>query len=78
MKIGIFIVALLMFQGCINKCGVSSRFYSKCKEYYDSNGVYHKECKNDIYDGCNNTPNDYKIGGSESMIGNLKNDNQNK
>ena len=33
--------------GCVNKHGVSMKYYSECKEYYDLQGFYHKECGED-------------------------------
>ena len=39
----------ILFSGCINKHGVSAKYYSDCKEYYDLQGYYHKKCgKDDI------------------------------
>ncbi len=41
--------ALFLFSGCFNKHGISLQYYSDCKEYYDLQGYYHKECgKDDI------------------------------
>ena len=43
------ISALFIFWGCVNKHGVSLKYYSDCEEYYDVQGYYHKECgKDDI------------------------------
>lgn len=39
-----FILLLLSFSGCVNKHGISAKYYSDCKEYYDLQGYYHKEC----------------------------------
>lgn len=36
-----------MFSACANKHGVSLKYYSDCKEYYDLQGYYHKECGDD-------------------------------
>ncbi len=36
-----------MLGGCINKHGISLKYYSDCKEYYDLQGYYHKECGED-------------------------------
>ncbi|WP_193110491.1 hypothetical protein [Sulfurimonas paralvinellae] len=33
--------------GCVNKHGISAKYYSDCKEYYDLQGYYHKECGDD-------------------------------
>jgi len=37
----------ILFSGCMNKHGVSAKYYSECKEYYDYQGYYHKECGED-------------------------------
>jgi hypothetical protein len=37
----------IIFSGCVNKHGVSAKYYSECKEYYDYQGYYHKECGED-------------------------------
>jgi len=51
MKKIIFYLSLLaflfVFSGCVNKHGVSLKYYSDCKEYYDLQGYYHKECGDD-------------------------------
>jgi hypothetical protein len=36
-----------LFSGCVNKHGVSAKYYSDCKEYYDYQGYYHNECGED-------------------------------
>ena len=41
------LVTTLFFSGCVNKHGVSLKYYSDCKEYYDLQGYYHKECGED-------------------------------
>lgn len=39
----------VFLSGCVNKHGISAKYYSDCKEYYDLQGYYHKECgKDDI------------------------------
>jgi hypothetical protein len=46
---------LIFGSGCVyvNECGATTSYYSGCKEYYDSMGIYHKECpKNNIYNKC--------------------------
>jgi len=43
-KIYLLILFTILFNGCINKHGVSAKVYSDCKEYYDLQGYYHKEC----------------------------------
>jgi hypothetical protein len=43
-----------LLSGCVNKHGISVKYYSDCKEYYDFQGYYHKECgKDDVitYEG---------------------------
>ena len=37
----------LSFNACVNKHGISVKYYSDCKEYYDLQGYYHKECGED-------------------------------
>ncbi len=40
---------LVFLTGCVNKHGISAKYYSDCQEYYDLQGYYHKECgKDDI------------------------------
>ena len=46
-KITTLILIALIFSGCINKHGISAKYYSECKEYYDLQGYYHKECGDD-------------------------------
>lgn len=38
---------LFFFSACVNKHGISAKYYSDCKEYYDMQGYYHKECGED-------------------------------
>ena len=45
----IFLV-LLTFSGCVNKRGISAKYYNDCREYYDLQGYYHKECDENIID----------------------------
>jgi len=48
-KISLLIMISILFSGCVNKHGISAKYYSDCKEYYDLQGYYHKECgKDDI------------------------------
>lgn len=42
-----FILAVFIFSGCMNKHGISLKYYSDCEEYYDVQGYYHKECGKD-------------------------------
>lgn len=47
-KLTLFLTLItLLFSGCVNKHGVSAKYYSECKEYYDYQGYYHKECGQD-------------------------------
>jgi len=51
MKKTIFLLSLVSItfftSGCVNKHGISAKYYSDCKEYYDLQGYYHKECGDD-------------------------------
>ena len=49
MKTTLFFMALLgiLLSGCVNKHGISAKYYSDCNEYYDLQGYYHKECGED-------------------------------
>jgi len=44
----LLIVTTLFFSACVNKHGVSAKYYSDCKEYYDVQGYYHKDCNGDV------------------------------
>jgi predicted GNAT superfamily acetyltransferase len=46
LKIVIFSLTIyaLLLSGCVNRRGVSAKYYNDCHEYYDSKGYYHKEC----------------------------------
>jgi len=45
----LLIITALFFTACMNKHGVSAKYYSDCDEYYDLQGYYHQECgKDDI------------------------------
>ena len=47
-KIAILLMfATIIFTGCVNKHGLSAKYYSDCKEYYDLQGYYHNECGKD-------------------------------
>jgi len=46
-KIYFLILLSLLLSGCMNKHGISAKYYSDCKEYYDLQGYYHKECGED-------------------------------
>ncbi len=43
----LLIFITLIFSSCMNKHGISAKYYSDCKEYYDLQGYYHKECGED-------------------------------
>ncbi|MEA2091508.1 MAG: hypothetical protein U9O83_03970 [Campylobacterota bacterium] len=43
----LLITTTLFFSACVNKHGISAKYYSDCKEYYDLQGYYHKECGED-------------------------------
>jgi len=43
----LFSFVALAVGGCVNKHGISMKYYSDCKEYYDLQGYYHKECGED-------------------------------
>ncbi len=43
----LLIFTTLILSGCVNKHGISAKYYSECKEYYDLQGYYHKECGED-------------------------------
>jgi ABC-type oligopeptide transport system substrate-binding subunit len=51
MKTTILLLTLLssalFLSACVNKHGISAKYYSDCKEYYDLQGYYHKECGED-------------------------------
>ncbi|PNV82345.1 hypothetical protein [Sulfurimonas sp.] len=39
---------LFLFLGCANRTGISAKYYAnECKEYYDVQGYYHKDCNDD-------------------------------
>ena len=46
-KLFLLLAFSLLFSGCMNKHGISAKYYSDCKEYYDLQGYYHKECGED-------------------------------
>jgi hypothetical protein len=49
-KLTFFIFVLAIFSGCVNKHGVSAKYYSDCEEYYDLQGYYHNDCgKDDVF-----------------------------
>ena len=44
------ILSIFLFSGCVNKRGISGRYYNSCHEYYDLQGYYHKDCDENIID----------------------------
>ena len=40
-------IMIITMSGCVNKHGIALKYYSECKEYYDYQGGYHKECGED-------------------------------
>jgi len=46
-KIFLLLIFSLLFSGCVNKHGISAKYYSDCNEYYDLQGYYHKDCGDD-------------------------------
>jgi len=46
-KLFLFLAISMIFTACVNKHGISIKYYSDCKEYYDLQGYYHKECGDD-------------------------------
>lgn len=43
-KLLLLIFITTLFSGCINKRGISTKYYNRCNEYYDYQGMYHKVC----------------------------------
>jgi hypothetical protein len=50
MKQILILILPLFFSGCIyvNDRGIDTHYYNGCKEYYDSMGVYHKTCDENL------------------------------
>jgi len=46
------LLPILLLQGCVyfNDEGISDRKYRDCEEYFDAQGLYHKECDKNIID----------------------------
>jgi hypothetical protein len=42
----LFVIIVAFLNGCLyfNERGVDYHYYNDCKEYYDSEGIYHKKC----------------------------------
>lgn len=49
-KIHIYLLLPMILTGCLNKTGISGRYYTNCEEYYDSQGYYHKQCDPNLID----------------------------
>ena len=43
----LLIFSIFSLSGCVNKHGLSAKYYSDCEEYYDFQGYYHKKCGDD-------------------------------
>jgi len=52
MKISIILILPFFLSGCLyfNDRGISNEYYNDCREYYDSMGIYHKECDKNLVD----------------------------
>ncbi len=50
MKKLLILIFPLIFSGClyVNDRGIDTHYYNDCKEYYDSMGVYHKVCDENL------------------------------
>jgi hypothetical protein len=50
LKFLLFVTIFWSLQGCVyfNEEGIGTRKYRDCVEYYDAEGIYHKECDPNI------------------------------
>ncbi len=48
MKYLLIIIALFL-SGCVNKAGISLKYYPDCEENYDLYGVHYIKCHDNIY-----------------------------
>ena len=50
MKILLIFALPFILTGCLyfNNRGISNEYYNECHEYYDSMGVYHKNCDKNL------------------------------
>jgi len=50
MKKILILILPFLFSGClyVNDRGIDTRYYNDCKEYYDSMGIYHKTCDENL------------------------------
>lgn len=46
-KIILLISSVFLLSACVNKHGISAKYYSDCTEYFDFQGYYHKKCGED-------------------------------
>ena len=44
----LLLLTALFFTGCVTKRGISAQYYNDCKEYYDLQGFYHKDCDGEV------------------------------
>ena len=50
-KLLLLLTSTLLFTACLNKRGISTKYYKDCHEYYDYQGSYHKICdENEIFE----------------------------
>jgi len=49
MRYFLLFIIPLFFIGCVNKKGISLKYYPECQEYYDYYGVYREKCENNLY-----------------------------
>ena len=47
-QIILFTMLIVFLGACANERGISARYYNDCKEYYDLQGHYHKECPENL------------------------------
>ena len=50
MKKLLILILPFLLNGClyVNDRGIDNNYYNDCKEYYDSMGVYHKTCDENL------------------------------
>ncbi len=50
MKKILILILPFLFSGClyVNDRGIDTHYYNNCKEYYDSMGIYHKTCDENL------------------------------
>ncbi len=42
------IISIVVFNGCMNKRGISATYYNECREYYDVQGYYRSDCDKNL------------------------------